>query len=77
MQRMVHREIRRRVFRPQMSDAKARESDNLVFEHKFFYRQADLDELKRQNQQGQSRHADHQKPEELDNDEETNTSLPE
>jgi len=51
MQRMAHREIRRRVFRPQMSDAEARESDNLVFEHRFFYRQADLDKLKQQNQQ--------------------------
>jgi tetratricopeptide (TPR) repeat protein len=45
MQRMVHREIRRRVFRPQMSDAESRESDTLVFEHQFFYRQADLDKL--------------------------------
>lgn len=51
MQRMVHREIRRRVFRPQMSDAKARASDTLVFEHKFFYRQADLDELTGKTQQ--------------------------
>jgi len=45
MQRMVHREIRRRVFRPQMSDAESSGSDTLVFEHKFFYRQADLDAL--------------------------------
>lgn len=51
MQRMVHREIRRRVFRPQMENAQHRESDTLVFEHKFFYRQADLDKLTRQNQQ--------------------------
>jgi tetratricopeptide (TPR) repeat protein len=51
MQRMVHREIRRRVFRPQISDAKARASDNLVFEHQFFYRQSDLDELTGQTQQ--------------------------
>ena len=51
MQRMVHREIRRRVFRPQMSDAEARGSDTLVFEHKFFYRQADLDELTGKTQQ--------------------------
>ena len=45
MQRMVHREVRRRVFRPQMSDEKSSASDTLVFEHKFFYRQADLDKL--------------------------------
>lgn len=51
MQRMVHREIRRRVFRPQMSDAELRESDNLTFEHEFFYRQADLDKLIQQSQQ--------------------------
>lgn len=51
MQRMVHREIRRRVFRPQMIDAEARDSDNLVFEHKFFYRQSDLDKLTQSNQQ--------------------------
>lgn len=51
MQRMVHREIRRRVFRPQMSDAEARESDNLVFVHEFFYRQADLDKLTEPDQQ--------------------------
>lgn len=50
MQRIVHREIRRRVFRPQMSNAEATESDNLVFEHQFFYRQADLDKLTRKNQ---------------------------
>ncbi|MGI9238037.1 MAG: tetratricopeptide repeat protein [Woeseiaceae bacterium] len=54
MQRMVHREIRRRVFRPQISDAKARESDNLVFVHEFFYRQADLDKLTEQNQESAS-----------------------
>ncbi len=51
MQRMVHREIRRRVFRPQVSDAGSRESDTLVFEHQFFYRQADLDALTGKAQQ--------------------------
>lgn len=45
MQRTVHREIRRRVFRPRMTDEGVQESDNLVFEHAFFYRQADLDKL--------------------------------
>lgn len=45
MQRMVHREIRRRVFRPRMTDEGLQQSDNLVFEHSFFYRQADLDKL--------------------------------
>jgi tetratricopeptide (TPR) repeat protein len=50
MQRMVHREIRQRVFRPKISDGQAIESDNLVFEHKFFYRQADLDKLTQKNE---------------------------
>lgn len=45
MQRMVHREIRRRVFRPQMVDAEIGESDSQVFEHTFYYRQSDLDKL--------------------------------
>jgi tetratricopeptide (TPR) repeat protein len=45
IQRVVHREIRRRVFRPQMVDGEVQESANLVFEHSFFYRQAYLDEL--------------------------------
>jgi hypothetical protein len=54
MQRLVHREIRRRVFRPQMMNAEARESDNLVFEHKFFYRQSDLDALTEQNTQSEA-----------------------
>jgi len=43
MQRMVHREIRQRVFRPQMSDGQLQTSEELVFEHTFFYQQADLD----------------------------------
>lgn len=51
MQRMVHREIRRRVFRPQMAEAQTRDSDTLVFEHKFFYRQSDLDKLVQGNKQ--------------------------
>ncbi|MCP4302397.1 MAG: tetratricopeptide repeat protein [Gammaproteobacteria bacterium] len=50
MQRMVHREVRRRVFRPQMTDGQFQESGNLVFEHSFFYRQAYLDELIKQQE---------------------------
>lgn len=46
MQRMVHREIRTRIFRPQMTDAETQVSDSLVFTHRFFYRQADLDALR-------------------------------
>lgn len=61
MQRMVHRELRRRVFRPQMIDAEAVESANLVFEHSFFYRQADLDRINQQKQQN-SRRAEKKNP---------------
>jgi len=45
MQRMVHREIRQQVFRPRMTEEGLQETTDLVFEHAFFYRQADLDEL--------------------------------
>lgn len=45
MQRVVHREIRQRVFRPKMMDGQLQTSDNLVFEHTFFYQQADLDKV--------------------------------
>lgn len=50
MQRVVHREIRRRVFRPRMTDEGLQETTGLVFEHTFFYRQADLDELTNENE---------------------------
>lgn len=58
MQRMVHREVRRRVFRPQMVDGIPLESDSLVIEHSFYYRQADLDNLIKQNQQSANYSAD-------------------
>ena len=51
MQRIVHREIRRRVFRPKMSEGELQDSDNLVFEHSFFYRQSDLDALIKKNEE--------------------------
>jgi hypothetical protein len=46
MQRMVHREIRRRIFRPRLADGDAVDSDGLVFEHAFSYVQSDLDALR-------------------------------
>ena len=46
IQRMVHREMRRRVFRPKMADGELQTTTGLVFEHTFFYRQADLDSLR-------------------------------
>lgn len=54
MQRMVHREIRRRVFRPQMTDGEVQESDNIIFEHSFYYRQADLEALQGEHQQSEN-----------------------
>lgn len=46
MQKMVHREIRRRIFRPALDRGEPVESGNQVFEHEFFYRQAELDGLR-------------------------------
>ena len=48
IQRMVHREIRQRVFRPMIVDGAPVAAEDQVFEHLFAYTQADLDELKRQ-----------------------------
>ena len=45
MQRIVHRELRQRIFRPMIVDGQPAESNDLIFEHKFFYRQSDLDKL--------------------------------
>ncbi len=46
LQRMVHREVRRRVFRPRVVDGAPVLAENMLFEHEFSYTQADLDELK-------------------------------
>jgi tetratricopeptide (TPR) repeat protein len=46
MQRMVHREIRSRLFRPRLVDAEPVASKNLIFEHEFNYFQSDLDAIK-------------------------------
>jgi len=46
MQRTVHREIRRRLFRPKFVEAAAIKVEGLVFEHNFSYLQADLDSLR-------------------------------
>ncbi len=45
MQVHVQRELRRRIFRPQFEDAEAVSTDDQIFVHRFFYRQADLDAL--------------------------------
>lgn len=46
IQRLVHREIRSRIFRPMMVDGQPQLSENITFEHPFRYRQSDLDALK-------------------------------
>ncbi len=46
IQRMVHREIRQRVFRPKIVDGVPVASTQEVFEHRFSYAQSDLDELR-------------------------------
>ena len=50
MQRMVHREVRRRMFRPKLVDGVPVESGNQVFVHEFYYRQEQLDELKKKKE---------------------------
>lgn len=50
MQRVVHREIRRRTFRPRFVDGNPTPAENQVFEHEFVYTQADLDTLKREQE---------------------------
>jgi len=55
MQQLVHREIRNSVFRPRMVDSEIVNSDNMVYEHSFFYRQADLDRLIKQREQSAKR----------------------
>jgi hypothetical protein len=46
MERMVHRELRRRIFRPRLADGVPVESNRLVHEHSFSYVQSDLDALR-------------------------------
>lgn len=46
MQRMVHREIRSRVFRPVLEDGVPIQSGNQVFRHEFYYTEDELKALK-------------------------------
>ncbi len=50
MQRMVHREVRRRAFRPQIVDGSPVESDNQEFRHEFVYREREIEEIRRQDE---------------------------
>lgn len=46
MQRMVHREIRRRIFRPVLEEGVPIKSGNQVFRHEFYYTEGELEALK-------------------------------
>ena len=46
MQRMVHREVRQRLFRPALVDGVPAESDNQVYTHEFFYEDSELEEIR-------------------------------
>lgn len=46
MQRVVHREIRRRIHRPRVIDGVPVQSDDMHFEHDFEYSKADLEALR-------------------------------
>jgi hypothetical protein len=60
MLRMVHREIRRRIFRPALVDGVPVQSATQVFRHDFFYSQAELDNLKRKKDELAKRTTDKQ-----------------
>jgi tetratricopeptide (TPR) repeat protein len=44
MEKLVHREIRGRLYRPRLEDAEPVKSINQVFTHLFYYKQSDLEE---------------------------------
>ena len=46
MQRSVQRGLRRRIYRPKHENAEAVSAEDQVLVHRFFYRQADLDEAR-------------------------------
>jgi tetratricopeptide (TPR) repeat protein len=46
MQRMVHREIRQRIFRPTFEEGAPVDSVGQVFRHEFYYTDAELEELR-------------------------------
>ena len=44
MQKLVHREVRSRQYRPRFEDAEPVKTTNEVLTHLFYYKQSDLDE---------------------------------
>ncbi len=57
MQRMVHREVRRRAFRPKIVDGSPVESDNQVFRHEFYYREREIDDIRQDDEAKQGAEA--------------------
>ena len=49
MQRLVHREVRRRAFRPAIVDGVPVEADDQIFRHEFFYLESEREEIREQN----------------------------
>jgi hypothetical protein len=49
MQRLVHREIRRRAFRPAIVDGVPVEARDQIFRHEFFYLESERDEIREEN----------------------------
>jgi len=54
MQKVLHRELRRRVFRPRFFEANPVASLDQVIVHTFFYRQSDLDALRAESSESAS-----------------------
>lgn len=46
IRRIIQRELRTRIYRPRFRDAQPIATENQVFTHTFYYRQADLDKLR-------------------------------
>jgi hypothetical protein len=49
MQRLVHREVRRRAFRPAIVDGVPVEASGQVFRHEFLYLESEREEIREQN----------------------------
>jgi tetratricopeptide (TPR) repeat protein len=69
MQKMVHRELRRRVYRPRLVDGVPVQAENVRFVHTFSYLQSDLDMLRAANPQPE-------KPEETSGEAQTVDDVP-
>jgi tetratricopeptide (TPR) repeat protein len=64
MQRMVHREIRNRVYRPRLVDGVPVDSEDLRLEHTFTYLRSDLEELRKNQERPDGQKKDDQNTDE-------------